>query len=111
MKTVLYDFNNLCVRFYLTSLVGGFTPNPDLAVWKFKIFEALYSSIYKFKNVNQIVVAAITLTLFLPCVAQFSVMLKERGFRTTAAITLFVFPVAFLTGFFVNVILTSLGGV
>ena len=62
-------------------------------------------------SINQLVVAAITLTLFLPCIAQFSVMLKERGARTTAAITLFVFPAAFLTGFFVNVVLTSLGGV
>ena len=56
-----------------------------------------------------LVVAAITLTLFIPCIAQFMVMLKERGVKTTLAITLFVFPFAFLVGYLVNLVLTTLG--
>ncbi len=56
-----------------------------------------------------LVVAAVTLTLFVPCIAQFSVMLKERGIRTALAIALFIFPFAFLVGFILNLILTSLG--
>ena len=61
-------------------------------------------------STEQLVVAAVTLTLFIPCVAQFSVMLKERGTRTTAAITLFILPFAFFTGFLIHIVLTSLGG-
>jgi ferrous iron transport protein B len=56
-----------------------------------------------------LVVAAVTLTLFIPCIAQFMVMLKERGIKTAMAITLFVFPFAFFVGFLVNLVLTTLG--
>jgi ferrous iron transport protein B len=56
-----------------------------------------------------LVVTAVTLTLFIPCIAQFMVMLKERGARTTVAITLFVFPFAFFVGYLLNLLLTSLG--
>ena len=56
-----------------------------------------------------LVVAAVTLTLFIPCVAQFSVMLKERGIKTALAIALFIFPFAFLVGFILNLVLTALG--
>ena len=56
-----------------------------------------------------LVVAAVTLTLFIPCIAQFSVMWKERGKKTAIAIALFVFPFAFFVGFLVNLTLTTLG--
>jgi len=56
-----------------------------------------------------LVVAAVTLTLFMPCIAQFAVMLKERGIKTTLAITMFIFPFAFLVGFALNTALTALG--
>lgn len=56
-----------------------------------------------------LVVAAVTLTLFIPCIAQFSVMLKERGAKTALAIALFIFPFAFLVGFLLNLLLTNLG--
>ena len=55
-----------------------------------------------------LVVAAVVLTLFIPCIAQFSVMLKERGWKTTAAITAFIFPFAFFVGFVLNWALTAL---
>ncbi len=55
-----------------------------------------------------LVVSAVTLTLFIPCVAQFMVMLKERGFKTALAIALFIFPFAFLVGFILNLVLTTL---
>ena len=47
---------------------------------------------------NQIVVAAAALTLFLPCVAQFLMMKKERGLGTALAISAFIFPFAFFMG-------------
>ncbi len=56
-----------------------------------------------------LVVAAVTLTLFIPCIAQFSVMWKERGKKTALAIALFIFPFAFLVGFILNLVLTTLG--
>ncbi len=56
-----------------------------------------------------LVVAAVTLTLFVPCIAQFSVMWKERGKKTALAIALFIFPFAFFVGFILNLILTALG--
>ena len=56
-----------------------------------------------------LVVAAVTLTLFIPCIAQFSVMLKERGIKTAVAIALFILPFAFFVGFILNLVLTTLG--
>ncbi len=49
-----------------------------------------------------IVVAAITLTLFMPCIAQFLVTVKERGVKTAVAMAAFIFPGAFAVGFIVN---------
>ncbi|MGI0480394.1 nucleoside recognition domain-containing protein [Geminocystis sp. CENA526] len=51
---------------------------------------------------NQLVICAIVLTLFLPCIAQFQVMLKERGWKTTLVMVSFIFPFAFFVGFLVN---------
>jgi ferrous iron transport protein B len=56
-----------------------------------------------------LVVSAVILTLFIPCIAQFMVMLKERGVRTTLTITLFVFSFAFLAGYVLHLVLTILG--
>ena len=56
-----------------------------------------------------LVVAAVTLTLFVPCIAQVAVMWKERGKKTALAIALFIFPFAFLVGYILNLVLTALG--
>ncbi len=56
-----------------------------------------------------LVVAAVTLTLFIPCIAQFSVMWKERGKKAALAIALFIFPFAFFVGYILNLVLTTLG--
>lgn len=58
---------------------------------------------------NQLVVACITLTLFLPCVAQFLMNVKERGWRTGLGISVFILFFSFSTGFLVNLILNILG--
>ncbi|MCL7475811.1 MAG: ferrous iron transport protein B [ANME-2 cluster archaeon] len=57
----------------------------------------------------QLVVAAVTLTLFIPCVAQFMMTVKERGVKTALAMGAFIFPSAFVVGFLVNSVLTTLG--
>lgn len=57
----------------------------------------------------QLTVAAVTLTLFVPCVAQFLMMLKERGVRTALAIFAFTVPFAFGVGAALNLVLRGLG--
>jgi ferrous iron transport protein B len=54
---------------------------------------------------TQLLVAVTTITLFVPCVAQFAVTLKERGWKTALAISAFIFPFAFLVGGLLNKLL------
>jgi ferrous iron transport protein B len=58
---------------------------------------------------RQLTVAAATLTLFVPCIAQFSVMVKERGLTTALAMAGFIFPFAFLAGYVLNLVLVLTG--
>lgn len=51
---------------------------------------------------RQLVVAAVTLTLFVPCVAQFLMMKKERGLKSATLIALFVSVVAVGSGWALN---------
>jgi len=57
----------------------------------------------------QAVVALVTITLFVPCVANFFVIVKEHGWRTAVAMSGFIFPFAFLVGGGVNVVLRAIG--
>jgi ferrous iron transport protein B len=56
----------------------------------------------------QLTVAAVTLTLFIPCVAQFLMMLKERGVKTALGMVAFITPFAFGAGFLLNLVLRRL---
>jgi ferrous iron transport protein B len=53
----------------------------------------------------QIVVALVTVTLFLPCIAQLFMMIKERGARSALATVAFILPFAFGMGGLVNVLM------
>jgi ferrous iron transport protein B len=57
----------------------------------------------------QAVVALVTITLFVPCVANFFVIVKERGTKTALAISAFIFPFAFAVGGAVNLALRAVG--
>ncbi len=57
----------------------------------------------------QLTVAAVTLTLFVPCVAQFLMMIRERGWKTALGMLLFITPFAFTVGFLLNQLLRGLG--
>jgi ferrous iron transport protein B len=46
----------------------------------------------------EVVVALVTITLFIPCIANFFMILKERGWRTGAAMMAFILPFAFGVG-------------
>ena len=56
----------------------------------------------------QTVVSLVTITLFVPCIAQYFVMMKERGWKVANAIALFVTGMAFLVGGIVFRVLTAL---
>jgi ferrous iron transport protein B len=57
----------------------------------------------------QVVVAMVTVTLFIPCIASVFMIAKERGKATAAAITALVFPLAFLVGGLLNRTLALIG--
>jgi ferrous iron transport protein B len=58
---------------------------------------------------NQLVVASVAITLFLPCIAQFLMTAKERGWKIGAMISIFVLLFAFSTAFVLNLILNLSG--
>ena len=60
-------------------------------------------------NARQLTVAAVTLTLFIPCVAQFLVMKNERGWKTASAIGIFVSLFAYASGYLLNQLLLLTG--
>ncbi len=51
---------------------------------------------------HQILVAMVTITLFMPCFANFLVIAKENGMRVALSMAAFIFPFAFLVGGAVN---------
>src|SRR5262249_28280077 len=57
----------------------------------------------------QAVVALTVMTLFVPCVANFLMMVRERGLRTGLAIVGVVTPIAIFTGAALNHVLHHLG--
>jgi ferrous iron transport protein B len=102
------------VRFILPAIHWLGLPDQAAVAFLFGFFRRDYGAagLYDLQAVmtnNQILVAAITLTLFVPCIAQFSVTIKERGWKTALGISAFVFPFAFLIGGLVNWMLNITG--
>jgi ferrous iron transport protein B len=60
-------------------------------------------------NARQLTVAAVTLTLFIPCIAQFLIMKKERGMKVALSIGVFVSLLAFGSGWMLNQFLINTG--
>ncbi|MGB7572643.1 MAG: ferrous iron transport protein B [Thermodesulfobacteriota bacterium] len=60
-------------------------------------------------NSHQILVSLVTITLFIPCIAQFFMMIKERGLRKALVISAVIIPVAFGVGGMVNFLLNIFG--
>jgi ferrous iron transport protein B len=54
--------------------------------------------------------AAVTITLFVPCVAQFLVMRRERGLRMALTVLVVATGVAFSVGGLVGWLLRAVGG-
>jgi ferrous iron transport protein B len=57
----------------------------------------------------QIVVSLVTITLFVPCIANLFMIIKERGVRIALVMVTFIFPFAFLVGGLLNFALHYLG--
>lgn len=60
-------------------------------------------------NENQIIVSIITLTLFVPCLASFFMIIKERGTKTALLMFTLITTFALLAGGGVNFILKMIG--
>jgi ferrous iron transport protein B len=60
-------------------------------------------------NPVQLVVSMVTITLFIPCIANFFIMIKERGLKTGLLMTAFIVPMAILVGGALNFGLKALG--
>jgi ferrous iron transport protein B len=60
-------------------------------------------------SVAQLTVAAVTLTLFVPCIAQFLMMIKERGMKAALAMLAIITPLAFGAGWALHWLLRSWG--
>jgi ferrous iron transport protein B len=96
----------------LVRLLG--LPDQTAVAFLFGFFRRDYGAagLYDLQNImtgTQLLVATVTLTLFVPCIAQFAVTVKERGWKVAVGITAFVFPFAFLVGGLLNALLQVLG--
>jgi len=58
----------------------------------------------------QILVSLVVITLFVPCVANLLVIIKERGWKTALAIVGFIVPYSILVGTVVNAIARGIFG-
>jgi ferrous iron transport protein B len=53
-------------------------------------------------SAHQILVAMVTITLFMPCFANFLMIAKEHGMRIAWRMAAFIFPFAFFVGGAIN---------
>ncbi len=56
-------------------------------------------------NENQVIVSLVTLTLFVPCLANFFMIIKERGIKTAILMMVLISPFAIFVGGILNIIL------
>jgi len=54
-------------------------------------------------------IALVVITLFIPCLANLFVIVKERGLKTSAMIVGFIIPYAFFVGGLLNLFLRITG--
>ncbi len=60
-------------------------------------------------DANQIVVSVVTITLFMPCIANLLMIIKELGWKVALWMSLFIIPFAFLVGGIINHTLNLFG--
>ncbi len=57
----------------------------------------------------QLLVGCVVLTLFVPCIAQFMITIKERGWKIAVTTSACILVIAFGVGYIVNSVLTNIG--
>jgi len=94
---------------YPVSWIG--LPHEAAVAFLFGFFRRDYGAagLYDLKKMgllspNQLVVSCITLTLFLPCIAQLLMNIKERGIRMGIAMSVFILLFSFSIGYLVNAV-------
>ena len=101
----------------LTPVVGLIgLPSETATVFLFGFFRRDYGAAGLFDlnqagvlDLVQLTVAAVTLTLFIPCIAQFLMMIRERGWKTAWGMFALITPLAFGVGFLLNIVLRGIG--
>lgn len=111
--TGLFD---LCVKFMQYPMRWIGLPDKAAVAFLFGFFRRDYgvAGLYDLKQSgllsgNQVVVACVALTLFLPCVAQFLMNVKERGMRAGMLMSVFVLFMSFAVAFLVNLAFVGFG--
>jgi len=122
LASILIWFGNLTGLFSIiiewiepvVNMIG--LPNEVAEIFLFGFFRRDYGAAGLFDlqqtgllSPRQLVVAAATLTLFVPCIAQFAMMVKERGAKTAMAMGIFIFLFSFMAGFALNWVLVNFG--
>lgn len=99
---------------YPVQLIG--LPKESAEAFLFGFFRRDFGAagLYDLKNSGMLegiplVVAVTTMTLFIPCIAQLSMTIKERGLKASLIMISFIFPFALLVGYLLNFILNFLG--
>jgi ferrous iron transport protein B len=81
------------------AFILGFLRRDYAAAGLFQRFQPLMEShSMTWENEVQVTVALVTVTLFIPCIANFFMILKERGWKTGVAMMGFIMPFAFGVG-------------
>jgi len=88
------------------AFILGFLRRDYAAAGLFRHFEPFMQAGTMTKPMEiQVVVALVTITLFIPCIANFFMILKERGWRTGVGILAFILPFSFGVGALLNVLM------
>jgi len=56
-KVVLFDFNNLVFRNFFIKEVNPHSEMPDFMLWRYNIFNSIYQSLWKEKDIVEVVIA------------------------------------------------------
>jgi len=93
-----------------SAFILGFLRRDYAAAGLFQHFEGpLRAGTMTWAMEVQVTVALVTITLFIPCIANFFMILKERGWRTGLAMAAFILPFAFGVGAAVNQVMRLIG--
>jgi ferrous iron transport protein B len=93
-----------------SAFILGFLRRDYAAAGLFRHFEpAMRAGTMTWNMEIQVVVALVTITLFIPCIANFFMILKERGWKTGLAIAAFILPFSFGVGAVLNRLMRLVG--